>query len=92
MEQGTITPSGAMEILRQAALSYFPREKVAHLSGTKWLDFLDSQINDSLFRKNEKEWLKALYEKEPDVDTPALIAQCHEWLNNALPPKRGGRG
>lgn len=91
LEQSTITPSGAMEIVRQAALSYYPRDRVAHLSGANWLDFLDSQIGSSLFRHNEKEWLSALYEKEPSVDTQMLIAQCHEWLSTALPPKRGGR-
>ncbi len=28
-------------ILKNAALRYFPREKVASLSGTRWLEFLD---------------------------------------------------
>jgi hypothetical protein len=92
LEKQTISPSGAMEIVRQAALSYYPRQKVAHLSGTKWLDFLDSQVNGALFKTSEREWLQALYEKQPEVDTAPLIEQCQEWLSLALPPKRRKRG
>ncbi|PJC86964.1 DUF4381 domain-containing protein [Vibrio sp. HA2012] len=92
LERATLTPSGAMEIVRQAALSYYPRSQVAHLSGSKWLDFLDSQINGSLFKPNEREWLQALYEKHAEVNTEALVEQCHHWLTLALPPKRGRRG
>ena len=39
-----LSPSTAQDIVRQAALSYFPREKVAGLAGDDWLKFLDAQL------------------------------------------------
>lgn len=92
LEKETISPSGAMEIVRQAVLSYYPRSRVAHLSGEKWIDFLDSQVADPIFRADRQEWLDALYKKQVDFDKTKLIEQCDNWLNQALPPKRGGRG
>ncbi len=38
------TPSSAIELLRQAALCYFPREEIAHLTGNAWYTFLDTQV------------------------------------------------
>ncbi|UGA56693.1 DUF4381 domain-containing protein [Vibrio sp. VB16] len=92
LEKNQITPSGAMEILRQAVLSYYPRGRVAHLSGENWLVFLDSQVKTPIFETHEKEWTTALYQKESRVNRDMLVAQCETWLNAALPPKKGGRG
>lgn len=92
LEKKTITPSGAMEIVRQAVLSYYPRARVAHLSGESWLTFLDSQVKIPIFRTHEKEWLTALYKKESTANRESLIEQCESWINAALPPKKGGRG
>lgn len=92
LEREQITPSGAMEIVRQAVLSYYPRSRVAHLSGEEWLSFLDSQLKSPIFQSYGQEWLKALYQRSGVDNREALISQCDEWLNNALPPKRRGRG
>ncbi|MFA0521970.1 DUF4381 domain-containing protein, partial [Vibrio sp. 10N.222.55.E8] len=43
-QKSSPSPSEAQDIIRQAALSYFPREKVAGLAGDDWLKFLDSQL------------------------------------------------
>lgn len=91
LEKNNISPSGAMEIVRQATLSYYPRARVAHLSGEAWLQFLDSQLNNSVFSINQDEWLMALYQKDSKFERDKMINQCELWLTNALPPKRGGR-
>ncbi len=86
-QQEELSPAKAMKIVRQAVLSYYPREHVAHLSGSEWLAFLDSQVNTPLFSPSEQTWLTSLYRKEPAANRDELIAQCHRWLNTALPPK-----
>lgn len=91
LEKQRITPSGAMEIVRQAVLSYYPRDRVAHLSGESWLDFLDSQVKTPIFRSHDKEWSIALYQKQSMTNNDVLINQCETWLSAALPPKKGGR-
>jgi hypothetical protein len=91
LEKSAITPSGAMEIVRQAVLSYYPRNRVAHLSGEGWLSFLDSQVKTPIFKPHETDWLTALYQKESGANQAKLITQCETWLNDALPPRRGGR-
>ena len=91
LENTTISPSGAMEIVRQAVLSYYPRGRVAKLSGESWLSFLDSQVSEPIFTPSGEDWLEALYKSEQHTNREELISQCDQWLNLALPPKRGGR-
>jgi hypothetical protein len=91
LERATITPSGAMELLRQAALSYYPRSRIARLSGEEWLEFLDSQVKEPIFNQSVQTWLAALYQKAPEIEREPLINQCENWIQQALPPKRGGR-
>ncbi len=81
------TPSSAMEILRQAALSYFPREDIAPLTGSAWYEFLDSHINEARFVDKQQQWQAALYEKSSQEEHQDLIDDCAFWINQALPPK-----
>ncbi|PMK03391.1 DUF4381 domain-containing protein [Vibrio sp. 10N.261.55.A7] len=83
------SPSAAIEIMRQAALSYFPRERIAHLTGGEWYAFLDSQLDAPLFVDNASKWQQALYKKNTVEDPQVLIEHCYQWVNEALPPKRG---
>ncbi|MCA2015799.1 DUF4381 domain-containing protein [Vibrio tritonius] len=85
---GIQTPSSAIELLRQAALCYYPREDIAHLTGKEWYAFLDDQIGRPLFVPNETQWQQALYKKQSAVDTKALVEDCYQWINDALPPKK----
>lgn len=94
------TPSSALEIIRQAALSYFPREDIAKLSGDQWLAFLDSQLDNPRFKANSHRWQQALYRKPTNIQTTngdntdgahadrELINDCLHWVQYALPPKR----
>ncbi|MCK8082153.1 MULTISPECIES: DUF4381 domain-containing protein [Vibrio] len=90
-----LSPSEAQRILRQAALSYFPREKVAGLAGNDWLKFLDAQLKKPLFVAKQSQWQQALYQDvalmndEQKKAQLQLINDCEIWLRKALPPKRG---
>ncbi|MDH5926107.1 DUF4381 domain-containing protein [Vibrio lentus] len=90
-----LSPSAAQDIVRQAALSYFPREKVAGLSGDDWLAFLDTQLTKPLFSEKQSLWQQALYQDtalmndEQKNAQQQLVNDCETWLRKALPPKRG---
>ncbi|WKY60208.1 DUF4381 domain-containing protein [Vibrio sp. SNU_ST1] len=90
-----LSPSAAQNIVRQAALSYFPREKIAGLSGDDWLTFLDAQLKKPLFVAKQSHWQQALYQDtalmsdEQKKAQQQLVNDCETWLRKALPPKRG---
>ncbi|CDT13133.1 Conserved hypothetical protein [Vibrio coralliirubri] len=91
----SLSPSKAQDIVRQAALSYFPREKIAGLSGDDWLTFLDTQLAKPLFVAKQSQWQQALYQdvalmnEEQKKAQQQLVNDCETWLRKALPPKRG---
>ncbi|MEZ8466554.1 DUF4381 domain-containing protein [Vibrio splendidus] len=93
--QDGLSPSKAQDIVRQAALSYFPREKIAGLSGDDWLKFLDAQLAKPLFAAKQSQWQQALYQDaalmndEQKKAQQQLVNDCETWLRKALPPKRG---
>lgn len=82
------TPSSALEILRQAALSYFPREDIAPLTGAAWYEFLDNHTEESRFLDKQQQWQAALYQKSPQGEHQDLIEDCVFWVSYALPPKK----
>ena len=84
-------PADAIELVRQAALCYFPREEIALLTGKEWYEFLDSQLNQPVFIANYELWQQALYSKHPIQETHTLLQDCSLWIDQALPPKRKRR-
>ena len=84
-------PADAIELVRQAALCYFPREEIAQLTGKEWYEFLDSQLNQPVFITNYELWQQALYSKHPIQETHTLLQDCSLWIDQALPPKRKRR-
>ena len=84
-------PADAIELVRQAALCYFPREEIAQLTGKEWYEFLDSQLNQPVFIANYELWQQALYSKHPIQETHILLQDCSLWIDQALPPKRKRR-
>jgi hypothetical protein len=88
LEQHHMSPSAALELVRQAALSYYPRERIANLTGLAWYQFLDSQLEQPRFMNNKVQWDRALYQNQEPKDKEQLIQDCHTWLNEALPPKK----
>ena len=93
--QDGLSPSKAQDIVRQAALSYFPRGKIAGLSGDDWLTFLDTQLAKPLFVVKQSQWQQALYQDAALMNDDQkkaqqqLVNDCETWLRKALPPKRG---
>lgn len=84
----SMTPSDAMELVRQATLSYFPREQVAQLTGSEWYAFLDDYAEQARFSQNQDLWQQALYQKTAINEADRLIDDCHAWIQSALPPKK----
>jgi len=75
---------GLSILMRRVALSYYPRETVAGLSGEAWLHYLDSAhslpktkpFSDGAGRL----LLAGPYQQQIDGDVLALHALCGEWL------------
>ncbi|WP_394143855.1 DUF4381 domain-containing protein [Vibrio atypicus] len=81
-------PAEAIELVRQAALCYYPREEIAQLTGQQWYQFLDSQMKAPLFAPNQESWQQVLYSKQSVTNSDELIQNCRTWVEQALPPKR----
>ncbi len=81
----------AHNLMRQAAMSYFPRQEIAALTGESWYQFLDKQISKPMFVSKQDCWNNALYQSSEQ--SPELIADAKQWIAQALPPKgRKSRG
>jgi hypothetical protein len=78
-------------LLRRVAISRFPREEVAALSGDAWLAFLDRPLGEEAgFRASGQLLLTGPYVRSAAIDTQALntlFDLCERWLKK-LP---GGR-
>jgi len=89
--------SGLSVLLRRIALSYYPREEVAGLSGEAWLRYLDnshSWLQPNGFSEGAGRLLLAgPYQRQIDGDVLALHALCGEWLVRlpGLPGLKVGR-
>ena len=79
-------------LLKWAALQYFPRAHVAHLTGNKFKDFLIKSLpvkHQENFSTLSSDHLNSTYQSnanEHNVDD--LSAAAKLWLNQALPPKK----
>lgn len=88
-EQGL---SAINTLLKQAALSYYPRARVAPLTGEAWLMFLDQQLPEKKrgFTALQAQWLTGTYSNTTLTETE--LAQCKtvakRWLTHALPPQQ----
>ena len=79
-------------LLKRAALSYFPRETVAGLTGQAWLAFLDAQLPEKRrgFLAYEASWQKNMFANTPLAphELTELKHLAQQWLQFALPPKK----
>jgi hypothetical protein len=84
--------STIVALLKWAALQYFPRAHVAHLTGNKFKDFLIESLpvkHQENFSTLSSDHLNSTYQSnanEHNVDD--LSAAAKLWLNQALPPKK----
>ena len=82
----TITPEALAEIsilLRRLALMRYPRQRVAALTGSQWLRFLDETSNSDRFSQGPGQVL-AMGPYQPalpdDVNATALGALVRDWI------------
>ena len=74
-------------LLRQAAISHFPRHETASLNGQTWLEFLDRPFAEQPFTQGAGSCLAdAPYRPAAQIDAAALIDLCRRWLKK-LPPQ-----
>lgn len=69
-------------LLKQCALTLFPRQQVAALSGEDWLDFLVSHSRDC-DRKALQSLSNGPYQQRVSCDSEALLKGCRNWIKTA---------
>lgn len=76
------------EILKRVALSAFPREQVASLSGVAWLEFLDQTESSKEFVEGTGRVLgEAPYVSNvPQGDVGEVIAAAEHWVRRHKEP------
>jgi hypothetical protein len=75
-------------LLRQAAISHFPRHETAGLCGEEWLAFLDRSFVDKPFSTGiGRSLIDAPYQPIVAIDSTVLIKLCRRWLKK-LPPQQ----
>ena len=68
-------------LVRRAAMSAYPRDQVAGLTGEAWLEFLDRHLGDQRFTQGPGRLLsEAPYRREMPGEVEALESLCREWL------------
>lgn len=81
-EDKTVLINYCNQLLKRTALTLFPRQDVAALSGDDWLAFL---LENS--RGCQPQSMQCLaegpYRAHTDYDTTALISACRQWLKTA---------
>jgi hypothetical protein len=75
--------AGYSELLKRVALTHFPRNKVASLTGEAWVQFLDRAANTDEFRMGPGQALiNGNYAPDPEVDVEALHRLGTFWIKN----------
>lgn len=68
-------------LLKRVALTRFPREAVAHLTGESWVAFLDHSSKTQEFSMGDGQSLiDSNYRKEPEVNVAALHELSKRWI------------
>jgi len=68
-------------LLRRMAIVHYDREKVAHLSGADWLEFLDRSGKTHDFSAGPGQVLSSVYQASPDsFDADALTETVKQWI------------
>jgi hypothetical protein len=74
---------GLSRLLRRYALTRFPRERVAGLTGADWLAFLDAHGGGGRFAAGPGRWLAdAPYRPAPELPAGALGDLAADWIRH----------
>lgn len=71
-------------LLRRVAISLYPRDEIASLTGEAWLQFLDKSMQGAAFTSGIGQALKdAHYQKTvpENLNMSELFRLCENWLN-----------
>ncbi len=74
-------------LLRRVAITCYPREQVASLTGDSWLKFLDSTVSGCAFQQCAQTLVSAPYQKD-EVDVAPLFEQGEFWIKSIKPSRR----
>jgi len=94
---GTLTPGAVAEIstlLRRLALMRYPRQRVAALTGSEWLRFLDETGGNNRFSRGPGQVLASgPYQARlpADVDFAALSNLVRDWIKQNLGKQQIGK-
>jgi uncharacterized protein DUF4381 len=90
----TVDPAGISTLLKRTALAAWPRDRVAALTGTAWLDFLDRSGRTTDFTNGAGRHIESLA-FGGTIDTAsadAARAAAKAWVGaHRIPPLRGFR-
>lgn len=81
-------------LLKRTALSIYPRNRVASLSGESWYEFLNSTVHKSVFTETTFSTLNAVSYSAGELsdvnpqETIALLNASRSWLKLHQPPTR----
>jgi hypothetical protein len=79
-------------LLRQTALTLYPRQQVAGLAGEDWLRWLDETLGEPRFSQGPgRLLLDAPYRPAPAAGLDELLALCRDWLLVLSRTKAGSR-
>jgi hypothetical protein len=68
-------------LVKRCALAAWPRERVASLSGQRWLEFLDESYEGRRFTEGPGRPLaEEVYRNASSFDVPALRQLAREWI------------
>lgn len=74
-------PAGLSALLKRVALTVWPREEVADLTGDRWLRFLDRTAKTNLFVAGTGKTLEsAAFDPAADTHAPDLRRAVREWI------------
>lgn len=80
-EGAALVVSELSVLLRRVALSYFPRARVASMTGDVWLKWMDDCVGEPLFcSADHAALISAPYQAQTDTDVHALLQASRRWL------------
>ncbi len=72
--------------LKQVALIAFPQSQLEGVTGSTWLAFLDSSLDDGSFTRGDgNAFADAVYQRQAKPDAEQLLSLCERWLAAVKP-------
>jgi hypothetical protein len=70
------------ELVKRVALAAYSRERVASVSGSEWLAFLDASGQTDQFVRGDGRILTTCYDPQPGEAGPGLFAAVRHWIRH----------